>query len=126
MVELLKKISFLCRQKSWKLKASTLIEVLVASVLIIVVFTIASLTLNNVFKSTIASNTHAIDSHINKLIYLYQHNKIGEKYQEDYKNWSISFSQQNNNNNISFVIVEAVQTGTKKKISKKIINGTTQ
>ena len=133
MVELLKKTSFLpfdpaqdkLRQESRKLRASTLIEVLVASVLIIVVFTIASLTLNNVFKSTITSNTHIIDSHINKLIYLYQHDKIGEKYQEDFKDWNISFSQQNNNN-ISFVIVEAVQTGTKKRITKKIINGTTQ
>jgi len=111
--------------KSRKLKASTLIEVLVASVLIIIVFTIASLTLNNVFKSTITSNTHAIDTHINKLIYLNQHDKIGVKHQEDYKDWSISFSQQNNNN-ISFVIIEAVQTGTKKKIIKKMINGTTQ
>jgi len=133
MVELLKKMSFLpfdsaqdkLRQEPRKLRASTLIEVLVASVLIIVVFTIASLTLNNVFKSTITSNTHAIDTHVNKLIYLYQHNQIGEKYQEDYKNWSISFSQQNNNN-VLFVIVEAVQTGTKKKITKKMINGTTR
>ena len=133
MVELLEKMSFLSfdsaqdklRQKSWKLKSSTLIEVLVASVLIIVVFTIVSLTLNNVFKSTITSNTHDIDTHINKLIYLYQHDKIGAKHQEDFKDWSISFLQQNNNN-ISFVVVEAVQTGTKKRITKKIVNGTTQ
>ncbi len=111
--------------ESSKLKASTLIEVLVASVLIIIVFTIASLTLNNVFKSTIKSNTHAIDTHINKLMYLYQHDKIGVKYQEDFKDWSISFSQKAENKS-SFVIVEAVQTNTKKTVSKRIIDEVTQ
>ncbi|MCF6347005.1 MAG: hypothetical protein L3J20_01735 [Flavobacteriaceae bacterium] len=119
-------------QESRKLKASTLIEVLVASVLIIIVFTIASLTLNNVFKSTIKSNTHSIDTHINKLMYLYQHDIIGVKYQEDFKDWHISFLQQTENN-ILYVIVEAVQTslpndktGAKKTITKKIINDNAQ
>jgi len=125
MVVLLKRIksglSFLRRQESCKLKASTLMEVLVASVLIIIVFTIASLTLNNVFKSTIKSNTHTIDTQLNKLIYLYQHDKIGVKYQKDFKDWHISFSQQKENN-ISFIIVEAIQTNTKKNISKRIID----
>jgi len=96
------------RQKSSKLKASTLIEVLVASVLIITVFTIASLTLNNIFKSTIKSNTHTIDTQLNKLIYLFQHDKIGVKYQEDFKDWHISFSQQTENN-IIFIVATATQ-----------------
>ncbi len=106
MAVLLKDLSFLRRQESSKLKASTLIEVLVASVLIIIVFTIASLTLNNVFRSTIKNNTHAIDTHINKLIYLYQHDKIGAEYQKNFKDWSISFSKQIENNTILIVATE--------------------
>jgi len=144
MVVLLKQVnnwvSFLRRQESSKIKASTLIEVLVASVLIIIVFTIASLTLNNVFKSTITSNTHAIDTHINKLIYLYQHDKIGVKYQEDFKDWHISFSQQtesnimfivviatqNSNNALSLGVMSEEQSGKKKTITKRIINDNAQ
>jgi len=113
------------REESRKLRGSTLIEVLVASVLIIVVFTIASLTLNNVFKSVLKSNTQATDTRINKLIYLYQHGKIGVKHQEDFKDWSISFSQQTENNMV-FTVVEALQATTKKTISKKVIHESAQ
>ncbi len=127
-------------QESRKLRGSTLIEVLVASVLIIIVFTIASLTLNNVFKSTIKSNTHAIDTHINKLMYLYQHDKIGVKYQEDFKDWHILFSQETENN-IIFIVATATQNSNnalplrkmskeqsekKKTITKKMIIGNAQ
>jgi hypothetical protein len=108
-------------QELRKLKASTLIEVLVASVLIIIVFTIASLTLNNVFKSTIKSNTHSIDTHLNKLLYLYQYDKISIKHQEDFKDWSVTFSQQVENN-VKFIVIEAIQTNTKKTISKRVID----
>lgn len=115
----------LLKQINRKLKASTLIEVLVASVLIVIVFTIASLTLNNVFKSTIKSNTHSIDTHLNKLLYLYQHDKINIKHQEDFKDWGITFSQQTENN-IKFIVVEAVQINTEKTVSKRIIDESAQ
>ena len=54
-----------------KIKASTLMETLVASVLIVVVFMISSMILNNLFSNTIKSNTRAIEAHINELQYLY-------------------------------------------------------
>ena len=118
-------LSFLRKQASRKLQASTLIEVLVASVLIIVVFSMASLTLNNVFKSTIKGNTHAVETQINKVLYLHQHDRIGLKYQENFNNWNITLSQQTENNT-SFIIVEAINKGTKKIISKKMINESAQ
>lgn len=129
MAVLLKKtyelLSFLRKQKFIKLNGSTLIETLVASVIIIVVFTITSLTLNNVFRSTIKSDTQAINMHLNKLMYLYQRDKIDIKYREDFDDWHIAFSQQTEKN-ISIVVVEAVQVRTKKTISKKLIHASTQ
>ena len=117
-----KKIVFPRKGKSTKLKASTLVEALVASVIIIVVFTIASLTLNNIFRSTLTSNTQAIDTRLNKILYLYQYNKIGVNYQEDFNDWDIILTRQTENNTI-FVVVEAVHVKTKKKVSKKKIDG---
>ena len=108
-------------RKSRKLRASTLIEVLVASVLIITVFTIASLTLNNMFKSNIKSNTRVVETRMNELSYMYSHKKIDTKYQEDFNEWRIYFSRQENNN-LSLITLEAVQIGTNKTISKKLIN----
>ena len=129
MVELLKKIFTpvfsvpVKGQQYKKLKASTLVEVLVASVIIIIVFAIASMTLNTIFKNTIKNDTHAIETHINKLQYLYRHDKIKVPYQEKFKNWHITITQQKENN-ISYVLTEAVQinennTESAKKISKK-------
>jgi len=102
-----------------KLKGSTLVETLVASVIIIVIFSITSLTLNTVFINTINANTSVIDVHMNKLNYLYHHQKIDTKYQENFKNWEIKFLKQIENR-ISFTSLEAVNTKTKKTISKKI------
>ncbi len=115
-------------QESSKLKASTLVEVLVASVLILIVFAIASMSLSNIFKSTLKSNTHTIDTHLNKLQYQYQYGKIVAKYQEEFQDWNITITQQTINT-INYSIIEAIQknpttnkTKNKKRVLKKIID----
>jgi ribosomal protein L30/L7E len=72
-----------------KVKGSTLIETLVASVIIVIVFTIASLTLSNIFRSTIVGNTDAIENKLNKVAYLYKSNKISTSYNEQFQDWEI-------------------------------------
>lgn len=113
------------RKQHKKLRASTLVEVLVASVLIIIVFAIASMTLNTIFKNTVKRNTHAIETHINKLFYLYRYNSVPPTFQEEFKNWQFTVRQQKENN-ILYVYIEASplkkrQTSTKKIIRKQII-----
>ena len=108
-----------------KLKASTLVEVLVASVIIILIFSIASMTLNNVFQSSVQGNTHSIDTHLNKLIYLYQHDKIDNNYQDNFKNYEITFSKSIENDQ-AYIEIEAVKSNqsdnnnSKKQIIIKI------
>ena len=72
------------------LKASSLIENLVASVLIIVVFMIASLSINNIFGNYIYGNDREVQLRISELSYLYVHGKISSGYSEIYKGKAIS------------------------------------
>ena len=105
-----------------KLRASSLVEVLVASVIIILIFAIASMTLNNVFQSSIQGNTHSINTHLNKLMYLYEHDKIGKDYQERFKDYDITFSKLIEKDQ-AYVVIEAIknkQSNTKNS-KKKII-----
>ncbi|WP_117885637.1 type IV pilus modification PilV family protein [Aureibaculum luteum] len=115
-----------------KLKASTLVEVLVASVIIILIFAIASMTLNNVFQSSIQGNTHRIDTHLNKLKYLYEHDKISNDYQDSFKDYDITFSKLVENDQ-AYVLIEAVQKTEsesddfkKKIIIKKVLDATSE
>ena len=112
--------------ESIKLKASTLIESLVASVIIIVVFSIASLTLSNVFQSSIKNNTDRVQNRMNTLEYLYLHNKIVYPYREDFEDWNIQLKNIQENN-VAYILLEATQlnpdTGNakiKKNISRKL------
>ena len=76
-----------------KLKASTLVETLVGTVIIVVIFAIASMTLNSVFKNTMKNNTLQIDNHLYKLQYLHQNNKLIVPYQEEFGNWEIEINK---------------------------------
>jgi len=73
----------------YKLRASSIVETLVASVIIVIIFSLASLTLNNIFQSNILSDTGDIENRVNKLIYLNRNRKIATPYYEDYKGWEV-------------------------------------
>ena len=104
--------------KHIKLKGSTLVESLVASVIIVIVFTIASLTLNNVFRSSIKSNTDGIQNRLNKLEYLYHNDKIHYPYQETFNNWNIQLLKSDKEH--AYFRLEAVQLNSQKTISRKL------
>ncbi len=108
--------------KQQKLKASTLIESLVASVLVIVIFTIASLTLNNIFKATMNSNTDRVQNRMHTLEYLVINTKIAYPYQENFEDWEIRLIKNQERTSVSFVLEANKKTnsGSKKKISRKL------
>ncbi|KAA1247599.1 hypothetical protein [Aquimarina sp. RZ0] len=72
-----------------KIRAATLIETLTASVLIIIVFMIASFSFNNIFTNHIKRDQTTIKNRVKELEYLLIHQKIKLPYTEDFGNWEI-------------------------------------
>ena len=98
-----------------KLKGSTLMETLIATVLIVIVFMMASMILNNVFATSIKNNTRLIDAHLNELQYLELNNKLELPYYETINDWKISIVkyQDQSKSNIEF---EAFNASSKQTI----------
>lgn len=93
-------------------------ETITASVIIIIVFAIASLTLNNVFTSTINNDTNQIENHLYKLEYQYVNNKISIPYNVVIENWEIGIAKVEENGS-NWIVFEAVNTVTKKTVVKR-------
>ena len=77
-----------------KIQAATLVETLIASVIIVVVFMIASMSLNNVFKGTMKGNDTKLQNRIKELSYLYKNGKISIPFYEDSDTWEIKIEKQ--------------------------------
>ncbi len=73
-----------------KVKGATVLETLVATIIIVVVFMLSSMILNNLFSASVKNNTQDIKTRLYKLRYLQLHNKIALPYQEAYKTWHIA------------------------------------
>jgi len=101
-----------------KLKASSLMETLVATVLIIVVFMIASLTLNNILSGSIRKEQGKINTHLNELHYNYLHNQIEIPYYGSFDDWKVSIEQ--NKEDIGILFIEALHTKTNKNLERQI------
>ncbi|SFJ00131.1 PulJ/GspJ family protein [Olleya namhaensis] len=102
----------------YRLKGSTLMETLVATVLIVVVFIMASMVLNTIFSSSIKNNTRAIKAQLNQLQYLKLNDKLELPYQESLGDWSISVEKYIENNQ-TIIEFEATNINTNKTIERK-------
>jgi len=100
-----------------KIKASTLMETLVATVLIVIIFMIASMTLNNLLARNVKQNTELAEERLNALEYQYKNKGIKLPYYEDFASWEISISKDNRNGN-ALVTLEAENAITKKVVTK--------
>ncbi|KQC29378.1 hypothetical protein [Flagellimonas eckloniae] len=100
-----------------KLKASTLMETMVATVLIVVIFMLSSLILNSLFSAQVKGNLQPIKSHLNQLEYQYVNQKINLPYYEEWKTWDITISITQN-----MVQIEAVEkvASSSRSIKQKI------
>lgn len=96
-------------------------ETLVATVLIIIVFVMAGMILNTIFSSTVKNNTHAIDTELVELEYLYHNDKLVVPFYKEIDQWHITIDRFNeeDQNKIEF---EAINQVTNKTISKTIID----
>ncbi|WP_323787689.1 hypothetical protein [Psychroserpens sp.] len=100
-----------------KIRGSTLMETLVATVLIVIIFLISSMILNNVFSNSIKSNTQLIESHLNELQYLYVNEKLNTPYYETHGVWEITVVRFLDGNDY-MIEIEAVNQTSSKSISQ--------
>ncbi|WP_111684215.1 type IV pilus modification PilV family protein [Winogradskyella tangerina] len=74
-----------------KIKGATLMETLIATVLIMLIFVVSSLILNNLFTSSMKGNTRAISSKLFEIEYLYINDMLSLPYYDEYDGWDIEF-----------------------------------
>ena len=96
-------------------------ETLVATVLIVVVFMMASMVLNNVFGHTILQNTKTIEYELARLQYLNAHGKLELPHYDTIEDWSIEVSQVDWKGEVQ-TIFSASHASTKKEVEYKVVN----
>ena len=96
-------------------------ETLVATVLIVVVFMMASMVLNSLFAGSVAQNDEAIRQELFQLQYQYEYGKLELPYYNELGPWHIEVQNQvwHSSNQIIF---SAVNDVNKKEISFKLLN----
>lgn len=99
-----------------KVKASTLMETLIATVLVIVFFMLASMILNTIFSNTITNSTQAVDVYLSELQYLYKNDKLQLPYQEEFEQWQISILEYKDSDKY-IIEFEAINEATNKTIT---------
>lgn len=102
-----------------KIKASTLMETMIATVLIVIIFMVASLTLNNLFKNSLKFNTSEAQFRLDKLEYQFQHNVLELPYYEDYNGWEFNAFVEIQNE-LPLIILKAEQKETKRTLKRQI------
>lgn len=100
-----------------KIKGSTLMETLVATVLIVAIFMISSMILNNLFSNALSSRTDAIEAHVNELHYLYLNNSLEVPHYEDFGNWNISV-EFIKDPEVKYLVFGAINEKTNKELNR--------
>ena len=101
-----------------KIKSATLVESLVATVLIVIIFVVSSLIINNLLLNGFNNNTTEIENRLYELEYEYQNKKILLPYQERYQNWNIVIEK----NTYSIIEFKAQKEQSSKVIVKTRID----
>lgn len=113
-----------------RVKAATLMETLVATVLIVVIFMVTSLILNNLFAGMVKGNTREIETRLDKLEYKLKNNTLKLPYSETFGAWDISVAVEGRglygNTPVSGegykeVAMEAKRSNNDKKMERKVI-----
>jgi len=103
-----------------KIKASSITETIVATTIIIIVFVIVTFSLSNVLQNRVENDTSLIESKINELVYQNRFEKIKTPTSFNEGKWTVNVFREKEND-VNFIIFEALKIKSKKRISKKII-----
>lgn len=105
---------------SIKVRAASLVETLIATVVIMIVFGIAMATVTNVLERTVRSNTGVIDTELRKLEYLYQHEKIKVPDVREVGEWEIQIKKAKEGE-LNYIVFQAKHQKTQKKRTQRIL-----
>lgn len=94
-------------------------ETMVATVLIVVLFMVASLAINSLMAAQIKSDQSEIVEHLNHLEYRLQNNTISFPYYEEWKQWEIEATRQALGEG-TVVIINAIHVDTQQEVSSTI------
>lgn len=100
-----------------KIKSATLVETLIATVLIIVIFLMASMIINNLFFNTFHQKKELLVNRLDELEYNYINKAIKLPYKEEIDNWDIEIVAVNNMDLVEF---KAQNKITKKEVIRKL------
>ena len=101
-----------------KIKSSTLVETIVATVLILIIFVISSLILNTIFRNNLSANTDAVETRLHLLEYQLKTDQLVLPYREIFEDWDISLELINEQT--PSIQVLAQQEQSKKQITKTL------
>lgn len=90
-------------------------ETLVATVLIVIVFMVASMVMNSMLSGNVRQHTERAEERLHLLEYQYKNQGLKLPYYEDFEAWEISITEQQLGNRI-LVQLEAENPGTQKTI----------
>ncbi|MEP0262324.1 hypothetical protein [Dokdonia sp.] len=107
-----------------KIRATTLMETIVATSIILMVFVIASLVLNNTFRTLTLRDTFSVQNRLETLQYLYVHEKFTLPYYESFEEYEISI-ERTSEDNIHYIIYEASKEQQKTPLTIQTIDETT-
>lgn len=94
-------------------------ETLVATVLIVIIFMVSSMTMNNLLKRNVKQNTELAEERLNALEYQVKNKGIKIPYYEDFESWEISISTVKGGT-ANLVTLEAENTITKTVVTNYI------
>ncbi len=94
-------------------------ETMVATVLIVVLFMIASLVMNSLMAAQSKSNMGPINEHIHILEYSLQNQSLALPYYQEWEGWQIEATKQNSEGN-EFIRIEAIQLETKQTVTSTV------
>ncbi len=100
-----------------KIKSATLIETLIATVLIVIVFLMASMIINNIFFNTFHQKKELVENRLDELEYELINKSIELPYSEEIENWNIEIIKVNQSDLVEF---KAKNKITKKEIIRKL------
>lgn len=114
------RIKKLFRYKKTKVKGSSLIETLIATIIIMIVFGIAMMSVTNILENTVKNSASKIDTELNKLTYRYHHGLIKVPDVIQSGQWSVELKKVKEGA-LDYVLFQATHKTNKKVRSKKIL-----
>lgn len=100
-----------------KISGATLMETLVATVLIVVVFMVSSGVMNSLFLSTVLNSDQRVRQELAQLTYLYQNKQLSLPYYSEYESWEIAIVTINTHNDKEQIYFSAKHLETNKEVT---------